>query len=59
MQTEIKLTQGRVAIIDTIDYPTLSRVPWAVYKTVQYHVEKRRESDVKEQQEKEAGTSSV
>ena len=43
MQTEIKLTQGRVA----------------VYKTVQYHVEKRRESDVKEQQEKEAGTSSV
>lgn len=28
MQTEIKLTQGRVAIIDTIDYPTLSRVPW-------------------------------
>ena len=38
---------------------TIALITWAVYKTVQYHVEKRRESDVKEQQEKEADTSSV
>ena len=37
---------------------TIALITWAVYKTVQYHVEKRRETDVKEQQAKEADSPS-